>query len=62
MLANKYVARKRECNCCQPKQKMRTAEENCLARYSRRLRNQNGEHFKNPYESNILETQAIFPT
>ena len=27
--------------------------------YSRRLRNQNGEHLINPYESNILETSHI---
>ena len=41
---------------------MRTEVENCLGRYSRRLRNQNVEHFIDPsYESNILETQIIFP-
>ena len=28
----------------------------------RRLRIQNEEHLKNPFESNILEIQAIFPT
>ena len=56
-----WQTRKGECNCYQPKQKMRTGEENCLASYSRRLRNQNGEHLKNPYESIILEIQGIFP-
>ena len=40
---------------------MRTGEENCLARYLWRFRNQNGKHLKIPYESNILEIQAIFP-
>ena len=39
---------------------MITGEENCLGRYSRRLRNQNGEHLINPYESNMLESQVIF--
>ena len=33
-------------------------EENCRAKYSRKLRNQNGEHPVNLYESNILETQV----
>ena len=31
-------------------------------RYSRGLRNQNGEHHVNLCESNILETQVLFPT
>ena len=37
---------------------MRTGEENCLGRYSRRFSNQNGEHLINPYESNILGLQV----
>ena len=35
-------------------------EKNCPGRYSRRLRNQNGEHLVNLCESDILETQVIF--
>ena len=31
-------------------------------RYSRGLRNQNGEHHVNLCESNNLETQVLFPT
>ena len=33
-------------------------KENITGRYSRGLRNQNGEHLVNIYESNILETQV----
>ena len=36
--------------------------ENCPGRYSRGLKNRNGEHLVNPSESNILKTQAIFLT
>ena len=36
-------------------------EENCTGRYSRGLRNQNGEYFINLRESKILETQVTFP-
>ena len=36
-------------------------EENCPGKYSRGLRNQNEEHLINLCESNILETQVIFP-
>ena len=35
-------------------------EKNCPGNYSRRLRNQNGEHLVNLCESDILETQVIF--
>ena len=39
-------------------------QENCTRRYSRGLRNQNGEHLVNLCESNIFETQVtrtLFP-
>ena len=36
-------------------------EENYAERYSRGLWNENGEHFRNLYESNILERQVVFP-
>ena len=58
ILINSLLARKRKSKGCQPKQKTRTGEENCLWRYSRGLRNQNGEHLINPCESSILETQV----
>ena len=31
-------------------------DENCAARYSRELRNQNGKHLVNLYESNLWDT------
>ena len=34
-------------------------DENCAARYSRELRNQNGKHLVNLYESTIFGTQVI---
>ena len=42
-------------------QKTRTGEENCFGRYSRGLRNENGEHLTNPCESSILENTSHIP-
>ena len=36
-------------------------EENCTGRYSRGLRDLNEKHLVNLCESNILETQVMFP-
>ena len=49
---------KHECKCYQSKQRR---EEIFTGRYSRELRNQNGEHQANIWESNILETKVNQP-
>ena len=36
-------------------------QENCAGRYSKDLKNKNGEHLVSLCESNNLETQVIFP-
>ena len=51
--------RKPEYKCYQPKQRR---EENCTGRYSRGLRNQNGDYLRNICESNILKRKRISQT
>ena len=41
--------------------KVKDKKKNCTGRYSRGLRNQNGEHVVSVFESNVLEIQVIFP-